>query len=161
MPGAPGEHTIRRMVTFFHDVEQDLDNPVDLAACRDVVREYLALEKKYGIRATYNIANHLIRYGGPAHCGRYSRGRPKTTGRPGAGSHPAPGPMAGTSGQPGQPPPRIPPADPATGGPPRQTVQARGVCPPVLVKCIHGVTACCPGVHHRAGVPPQLRDGSI
>jgi peptidoglycan/xylan/chitin deacetylase (PgdA/CDA1 family) len=60
MPGAPGEQMARRMVTFFHDIEQDLDNPADPATCRQMVTEFLALEKKYHIRTTYNIAGHFF-----------------------------------------------------------------------------------------------------
>jgi len=60
MPGALGEHTARRMVTFFHDIEQDLDNPVDPGACRRMVTEFLSLERHHGIRATYNIAGRFF-----------------------------------------------------------------------------------------------------
>jgi ubiquinone/menaquinone biosynthesis C-methylase UbiE/peptidoglycan/xylan/chitin deacetylase (PgdA/CDA1 family) len=47
------------LVTFFHDIEQDCDSKADFAICRDIVKEFLRIEKKYNIIATYNIVGKL------------------------------------------------------------------------------------------------------
>ena len=48
------------MVTFFHDIEQNIDNKADLRKCREIVKELLELEKSYGVSATYNIVGKLF-----------------------------------------------------------------------------------------------------
>jgi peptidoglycan/xylan/chitin deacetylase (PgdA/CDA1 family) len=61
-PAAPGAHDgiLATAVTFYHDVEQDLDSSVDPGACRAAVDGFLDLEARLGIRATYNVAGLLL-----------------------------------------------------------------------------------------------------
>lgn len=49
-----------RMVTFYHDIEQDLDGPADVQLCREVVKGMLALEATYDVKATYNVVGVLF-----------------------------------------------------------------------------------------------------
>lgn len=49
------------MVTFYHDIEQNIDSHADITKCRQMVKEFLALEKKYGIPATYNVVGKLFK----------------------------------------------------------------------------------------------------
>lgn len=48
------------MVTFYHDIEQDIDSKADPKECRKMVKEFLDLEKKYGVPATYNVVGRLF-----------------------------------------------------------------------------------------------------
>ncbi len=50
----------RRALTLYHDIEQDLDSTADRDECRRVVREFLALEARYGVPVTYNVAGRLV-----------------------------------------------------------------------------------------------------
>ena len=43
------------IVTFYHDVEQDIDSEADPQACRDAVRDFLELERRYDMSVTYNV----------------------------------------------------------------------------------------------------------
>lgn len=47
------------IVTFYHDVEQDIDSEADPQACRNAVRAFLNLEKRYGMSVTYNVVGRL------------------------------------------------------------------------------------------------------
>jgi len=49
-----------RMVTFYHDIEQNIDIEGKPEECRYVVKEFLKLEKKYKIPATYNVVGKII-----------------------------------------------------------------------------------------------------
>ncbi len=49
------------MITFYHDVEQDFDNDADIGVCRRMINEFLAIEKQYGIPATYNVVGKIFR----------------------------------------------------------------------------------------------------
>jgi len=55
-----GDSPISNVVTFYHDIEQNIDVEADPAKCRQMVKEFLKLEKKYGITATYNIVGKLF-----------------------------------------------------------------------------------------------------
>jgi peptidoglycan/xylan/chitin deacetylase (PgdA/CDA1 family) len=55
-----GDRARGTTVTFYHDVEQDLDSSVDRGACRAAVDGFLDLEGRLGIRATYNVAGLLL-----------------------------------------------------------------------------------------------------
>jgi len=48
------------MVTFYHDIEQDIDCKANPKECRRMVKEFLKLEKKYDIPVTYNIVGTLF-----------------------------------------------------------------------------------------------------
>ena len=48
------------MITFYHDIEQNYDSQADPAECRRMVDEFLKLEKKYNIPATYNVVGKLF-----------------------------------------------------------------------------------------------------
>ncbi|MEA3323845.1 MAG: methyltransferase domain-containing protein [Euryarchaeota archaeon] len=48
------------MVTFYHDIEQDIDSEADPGECRKVVKEFLELEKRYDVPATYNIVGRIF-----------------------------------------------------------------------------------------------------
>ena len=45
---------------FYHDIEQNLDNNVDPHECRQMVTEFLALEKQFGVSGTYNVVGRLF-----------------------------------------------------------------------------------------------------
>ena len=45
-----------KLLTLYHDIEQNIDSKADKDECRRVVKEFLALEKKYNVFATYNPA---------------------------------------------------------------------------------------------------------
>jgi hypothetical protein len=47
------------MITFYHDTEQSFGIIVDAKACQQVVTEFLRIEKKYGISATYNVVGRI------------------------------------------------------------------------------------------------------
>jgi len=49
------------MVTFYHDIEQNLDIKADARLCRQIVKEFLKLETKYGIPVTYNVVGKFFR----------------------------------------------------------------------------------------------------
>jgi hypothetical protein len=49
------------MVTFYHDIEQNLDSKANPKECRQIVKEFLYLETKYGIPVTYNVVGKLFR----------------------------------------------------------------------------------------------------
>lgn len=48
------------MVTFYPDIEQDIDSNANPEECRQMVKEFLKLEKKYGAPATYNVVGKLF-----------------------------------------------------------------------------------------------------
>lgn len=48
------------MITFYHDIEQNIDSNADPEKCRQIVKEYLKLEKKYAVFATYNVVGKLF-----------------------------------------------------------------------------------------------------
>ena len=48
------------MVTFYHDIEQDIDSKANPEECRAIVKKYLELEKKYDVHATYNVVGRLF-----------------------------------------------------------------------------------------------------
>jgi hypothetical protein len=48
------------IITFFHDIEQDYDSQADPKACRQMVDEFLQLEKKYNVPATYNVVGKIF-----------------------------------------------------------------------------------------------------
>jgi hypothetical protein len=48
------------MVTFYHDIEQNIDSKANPMECRQMVKEYLKLEKKYNISVTYNVVGKLF-----------------------------------------------------------------------------------------------------
>lgn len=48
------------MVTFYHDIEQDIDSKAKSEECRQMVKEFLKLEKKYNVPATYNVVGKLF-----------------------------------------------------------------------------------------------------
>lgn len=47
-------------VMLYHDVEQDSDSDADPAACRQAVSQLLALERRMGVSATYNVVGRLF-----------------------------------------------------------------------------------------------------
>ena len=51
------------MVTFYHDIEQDIDPDIgaDPEECRRVVNELLKLEARYDVPVTYNVVGELFR----------------------------------------------------------------------------------------------------
>ncbi len=50
---------VSNMVTFYHDIEQNLDSKADPRLCRQMVKEFLAIEKQFGVSATYNVVGRL------------------------------------------------------------------------------------------------------
>ncbi len=48
------------LVTFYHDIEQNLGSKADPRICRQMVKEFLAIEKQYGVSATYNVVGKLF-----------------------------------------------------------------------------------------------------
>lgn len=48
------------MVTFYHDIEQDMDSKAKPDECRQMVKEFLKLEKKYDVPTTYNVVGKLF-----------------------------------------------------------------------------------------------------
>ncbi|MDA9983270.1 polysaccharide deacetylase family protein [Gammaproteobacteria bacterium] len=48
------------LVTFYHDIEQDIDSEADPDTCREIVRAFLDIEKRYGTSATYNVVGKLF-----------------------------------------------------------------------------------------------------
>jgi peptidoglycan/xylan/chitin deacetylase (PgdA/CDA1 family) len=52
--------TTPALVTFYHDVEQNLDSDARPNECRQAVTAFLDLEGRYGVRATYNVAGKLF-----------------------------------------------------------------------------------------------------
>ena len=48
------------IITFYHDIEQNFDSHADPAECRQMVSEFLKLEKKYNISSTYNVVGKLF-----------------------------------------------------------------------------------------------------
>ncbi|MGH8547534.1 MAG: methyltransferase domain-containing protein [Methylococcales bacterium] len=48
------------IVTFYHDVEQNFDSDADPKVCRDTVQKFIALENRYGARATYDVVGKLM-----------------------------------------------------------------------------------------------------
>ena len=44
-----------KMVTFYHDIEQDVNVEADGEACREAVQSLLALEASHDVRTTYNV----------------------------------------------------------------------------------------------------------
>ncbi len=50
------------MVTFYHDIEQDIDSDIkaDPEECRRIVNEFLRLEARYNIPVTYNVVGKLF-----------------------------------------------------------------------------------------------------
>ncbi len=58
---APADaHPASISVTFYHDVEQDLDSQVDAACCRAAVDRWLEIEARRMIHVTYNVAGVLL-----------------------------------------------------------------------------------------------------
>jgi peptidoglycan/xylan/chitin deacetylase (PgdA/CDA1 family) len=50
----------RRVVCFFHDIEQNIDSTADPDLCREMVGAFLRLEERQGVRATYNVVGRLF-----------------------------------------------------------------------------------------------------
>ncbi len=48
------------MITFYHDIEQDIDSTADPMECRRMVKEFLRLENKYNVPATYNVVGKMF-----------------------------------------------------------------------------------------------------
>lgn len=48
------------MITFYHDIEQNIDSTANPEECRQMVKEFLKLEKKYNVSATYDIVGKLF-----------------------------------------------------------------------------------------------------
>ena len=48
------------MVTFYHDIEQDIASNAKPEKCQQMVKEFLKLEKKYDVPATYNVVGKLF-----------------------------------------------------------------------------------------------------
>ncbi|MHA1170121.1 MAG: polysaccharide deacetylase family protein, partial [Candidatus Hodarchaeales archaeon] len=48
------------VVTFYHDVEQNMDSSSNVDKCRYALNEALKIEKKNGITATYNVVGKLF-----------------------------------------------------------------------------------------------------
>lgn len=61
LPSRRADRSNPPLVTFYHDIEQDVDSEASPAVCRQVVSEFLKLEKKYGVCATYNVVGRLMR----------------------------------------------------------------------------------------------------
>jgi SAM-dependent methyltransferase len=47
------------LITFYHDIEQNFGIKVDPEACRQMVSEFLRIERQYGISATYNVVGKV------------------------------------------------------------------------------------------------------
>jgi len=50
----------KKIVTLYHDVEQNIDVEADPDVCRQMVGEMLALEREFGVRCTYNVVGVLM-----------------------------------------------------------------------------------------------------
>ena len=48
------------IVTFYHDVEQNINGKADIDRCRNALNEAIKIEQKYGVSATYNIVGKLF-----------------------------------------------------------------------------------------------------
>lgn len=48
------------VVAFYHDIEQNIDSPADVADCCRAVDGFLRLEAKYRVPATYNVVGRLL-----------------------------------------------------------------------------------------------------
>ncbi len=48
------------IITFYHDIEQDIDSKANPEECRQMVKEFLKLEKKYSVPATYNVVGKIF-----------------------------------------------------------------------------------------------------
>jgi peptidoglycan/xylan/chitin deacetylase (PgdA/CDA1 family)/ubiquinone/menaquinone biosynthesis C-methylase UbiE len=47
------------LVTFYHDTEQNFGIEVSPQQCREVTAEFLRIERKYGIKTTYNVVGKI------------------------------------------------------------------------------------------------------
>ena len=53
--------TATNAITFYHDTEQDFGIKVAPGECRQIVTEFLHIEKQYGISVTYNVVGRIYR----------------------------------------------------------------------------------------------------
>ena len=60
MSEQPRQSPAQSMVTFYHDIEQNLDSDADVSQCRHMVEEFLNIERDHGIRATYNVVGKIF-----------------------------------------------------------------------------------------------------
>lgn len=49
------------IITFYHDTEQNFDSSANPIDCRNIINEFLKLEKKYNVSTTYNIVGKLFK----------------------------------------------------------------------------------------------------
>jgi len=50
-----------KIVCIYHDIEEDIDADVSKEKCKEYLKRMLEIEKKYGIKATYNILGQLFK----------------------------------------------------------------------------------------------------
>jgi SAM-dependent methyltransferase len=50
----------KKLLTLFHDIEQDTDVPANPDACLEATRGMLALEREFGVSCTYNVVGRLM-----------------------------------------------------------------------------------------------------
>ena len=54
-----GSEKPKKIITFYHDIEQDFDSKADPEDCRQIVKKFLEIEQRYGISANYNVVGRL------------------------------------------------------------------------------------------------------
>jgi hypothetical protein len=56
----PQQKGTRPNICIFHDIEENVDTSVSAAECADNLRRMLAIEKEFGVVATYNVLGTLL-----------------------------------------------------------------------------------------------------
>ena len=56
----PRQSPAQSMVTFYHDIEQNLDSDADVSQCRRMVEEFLNIERDHKISVTYNVVGKIF-----------------------------------------------------------------------------------------------------
>ncbi|OGZ03095.1 MAG: hypothetical protein A2390_02635, partial [Candidatus Liptonbacteria bacterium RIFOXYB1_FULL_36_10] len=51
----------QKLVTFYHDIEQNIDSKADVSLCREAIIRFIELEKKYRVAATYNVVGKIFK----------------------------------------------------------------------------------------------------
>jgi glycosyltransferase involved in cell wall biosynthesis len=54
------DHTSRPKICIFHDIEENVDTDISAAACVESLRRMLAIEKDFGVNATYDVLGTLL-----------------------------------------------------------------------------------------------------
>jgi hypothetical protein len=57
---APQQKETRPQICLFHDIEENVDTDISAGECADNLRRMLAIEKDFGVVATYNVLGTLF-----------------------------------------------------------------------------------------------------